>query len=201
VLQVGHIAATTGNDTELDSLIIRLHIETACRRSGAITLGMADLAIDDCLVKLNEKGETVRWQPVSPLLMARLVEHAHSRGGSGSTSRVLRYRNGRAIGYRRYDSLTGRIRQHLPWADQLQISAHWVRHTTLTFVEREFGPAVARAFAGHADHSGYGTTAVYTKASIVEVADALAALTGQPHPLARSIREPLAPWRGQDGSL
>jgi hypothetical protein len=28
-------------------------------------------------------------------------------------------------------------------------SAHWLRHTTLTWVERNFGYAVARAYAGH----------------------------------------------------
>ena len=28
---------------------------------------------------------------------------------------------------------------------------HWIRHTTLTWVERNFGYAVARAYAGHTD--------------------------------------------------
>ena len=32
-----------------------------------------------------------------------------------------------------------------------QISMHWIRHTTLTWVERNFGYAVARAYAGHTD--------------------------------------------------
>ena len=31
-------AATTGNDTPLDTLILRLHTETACRRAAALTL-------------------------------------------------------------------------------------------------------------------------------------------------------------------
>jgi integrase/recombinase XerC len=31
---------------------------------------------------------------------------------------------------------------------------HWIRHTTLTWVERRFGHAVAQAYAGHADGSG-----------------------------------------------
>lgn len=35
-----HIAATTGNDPVLDSLLVRLHIETACRRGGALDDGI-----------------------------------------------------------------------------------------------------------------------------------------------------------------
>ena len=48
----------------LDSLILRLHTETACRRGGALALRPADLDPDQCLILLHEKGETVRWQPV-----------------------------------------------------------------------------------------------------------------------------------------
>ena len=66
-----------------------------------------------------------------------------------------------------------------------QISTHWIRHTTLTWVERNFGYAVARAYAGHTDASGdVGATSTYVRASLSEVAAALAALTGEPHPLA-----------------
>ncbi|GAA2655212.1 hypothetical protein [Paractinoplanes durhamensis] len=47
-----------------------------------------------------------------------------------------------------------------------QISAHWIRHTTLTWVERTYGYAVARAFAGHADSTSEpGATATYVRAS------------------------------------
>ena len=64
-----------------------------------------------------------------------------------------------------------------------QISTHWIRHTTLTWVERNFGYAVARAYAGHTDGGGEaGATATYVRASLSEVATALAALTGEPHP-------------------
>ncbi|WP_406275769.1 hypothetical protein OH799_03815 [Nocardia sp. NBC_00881] len=50
----------------LDALILRLLIETACRRGGLIRLTVKDLNIADCLVRLHEKGGTVRWQPISP---------------------------------------------------------------------------------------------------------------------------------------
>jgi hypothetical protein len=44
---------------------------------------------------------------------------------------------------------------------------------------------VARAYAGHTDGgSETGATSTYVRASLAEVAAALAALTGEPHPLA-----------------
>jgi hypothetical protein len=58
------------------------------------------------------------------------------------------------------------------------ISTHWLRHTTLTWVERHFSYGVARAYA---DHTGPATT-TYIKADLHEVATTLAAMTGQPHP-------------------
>jgi site-specific recombinase XerD len=177
------VAASTGDDPELDTLILRLHTETACRRGGALALRPCNLDTNQSLVMLREKGDTTRWQPVSPTLTRHLLDHAAARG-AGSDARLLRYRNGRPITARRYDYLWTRIRDHLPWAAAQQVSAHWLRHTTLTWVERRFGYAVARAYAGHTDSSNAGTTATYIRADIHEVAAALAALTGEPHPLA-----------------
>jgi site-specific recombinase XerD len=182
--EINRVAATTGNDPALDALLLRLHTETACRRGGALALRPADLDVDQCLVFLREKGETVRWQPVSPTLMRHLQAHAADRHAP-ATGRLLRYRDGRAITYRRYDHLWTRIGRHLPWVATQQISTHWLRHTTLTWVERNFGYAVARAYAGHTDSGNEpGATATYIRATVQEVAGALAALTGEPHPLA-----------------
>jgi integrase/recombinase XerC len=77
--EINQIAAATGDDPELDTLLLRLHTETACRRGGALALRPADLNPDQCLILLREKGETVRWQPASPTLMARLLEHGQGR--------------------------------------------------------------------------------------------------------------------------
>ena len=72
-----------------------------------------------------------------------------------------------------------------PGSGPSRSARHWIRHTTLTWVERNFGYAVARAYAGHTDSgSETGATATYVRASLAEVAAALAALTGEPHPLA-----------------
>ena len=182
--EINQVAATTGDDPELDTLVLRLHTETACRRGGALALRPADLDREQCLVLLREKGETVRWQPVSPTLMAALARHAEERHAPPD-GRLLRYRDGRPVTYRRYDGLWERIGRHLRWVRTQQISTHWIRHTTLTWVERNFGFAVAHAYAGHTDGAGdTGTaTSTYVRATLTEVATALAALTGEPHPL------------------
>jgi integrase/recombinase XerC len=187
--EINHIAVTTGNDPVLDALLLRLHTETACRRGGALALRPRDLDERECLVLLREKGETVRWQPVSPTLMTHLVAHARHRGALGE-ARLLRYANGRPITTRRYDHLWDRIGRHLPWVATQQITTHWLRHTTLTWVERNFGYPIARAFAGHTDTHGPGAISTYVKATLSDVAAAVTALTGEPHPLARGSREP-----------
>jgi integrase/recombinase XerC len=181
--EINQIAGTTGNDPALDTLLLRLHTETACRRGGALALRPVDLDAEQCLIRLREKGETVRWQPVSPTLMAHLQLHIQERH-SPRDGRLLRYRTGRPITHRRYDHLWERIGALLPWVTTHQVSTHWLRHTTLTWVERNFGYAIARAYAGHADANPDATTTTYVRATINEVATALAALTGEAHPLA-----------------
>jgi integrase/recombinase XerC len=189
--EINQVAATTGNDPGLDSLLLRLHTETACRRGGALGIRRRDLDPKQCLVLLREKGGTQRWQPVSPTLMAALLAHWDERGDGNptSTGQLLRYYNRRPITYRRYDHLWQRIGEHLPWVATQGITAHWLRHTIITWVERTFGFAVARAFAGHSESGGdVGSTATYIKADFSEIAAAVAALTGEPHPLAATDR-------------
>ncbi|WP_051133122.1 tyrosine-type recombinase/integrase [Nocardia paucivorans] len=187
VSELGRVASQTGNDVELDALIVRLHIETACRRQAAIRLRVDDLSPEDCTVLLHHKGGVQTWHPITPLLMQRLIEHVRNRGGAESAAghRVLRTRSGNPITDRRYDNLHNRFHRHLAWAEAKGVTVHWLRHTTLTFVERLYGEAVARRYAAHRD-PGTTATPIYTKASLVECADALVAVTGQPHPLART---------------
>ena len=185
--EINQVAATTGNDPTLDTLLLRLHTETACRRGGALALQPSDLDPDQCLILLREKGETLRWQPVSPTLMAHLQHHAQQRHAP-TNGQLLRYANGRPITSRRYDHLWVRIGNHLPLVATQQISTHWLRHTTLTWVERNFGYAITRAYAGHTEGGNAGTTATYVRATLPEIAAALAALTGEPHPLAPKLK-------------
>ncbi|WP_433655199.1 tyrosine-type recombinase/integrase [Nocardia sp. CA-128927] len=180
--EINRVAGATGNDPDLDVLLLRLHTETACRRGGALALRPNDLDPEQCLVRLREKGDTMRWQPVSPTLMAALQNHARERGSKPNTP-LLRFHKGTPLTRRRYDHLWTRLAKHIPAVATHGISTHWLRHTTLTWVERNFGKAVAKTFAGHTDNSG-GATDIYTRAHIDEVAEAVATLTGEPHPLA-----------------
>ncbi|MEU1523930.1 site-specific integrase [Nocardia rhamnosiphila] len=182
--QIVEVAATTGNDPELDSLILRLHTETACRRAGALALRPRDLDPVQSVILLREKGGTQLWQPVSPTLMQALCRHAEQRGAPASGP-LLRARNGNPITRRRYNHLFERLGKHLPWVLTHGISIHWLRHTTITWVERHYGTAVAREFARHSQTGG-GVTGIYTTATITEVAAAVAHLTGEQHPLATS---------------
>ncbi|MEV3961509.1 site-specific integrase [Nocardia sp. NPDC050193] len=183
--EICQVTATTGNDPDLDSLILRLHLETACRRSGALSLRPHDLDTSQCLVYLREKDGTDRWQPVSPTLMSHLVAHGSERR-SPQSGQLLRYRSGKPITHRRYDHLWHRIGLEIPWVATQGVTTHWLRHTTLTWVERTFSYAVAREYAGHSSKTG-GTTATYVKANLHEVAAALSVLTAEPHPLATDI--------------
>ncbi|MEV7038399.1 site-specific integrase [Amycolatopsis sp. NPDC051061] len=181
-------AASGGTDPQLDSLLLRLHAETACRRGGALGIRSQDLDPDQCLVFLREKAGTSRWQPVSPTLMQAMIVLERQRGPAGPAAQLLRYRNGRPITRRRYDSLWSRIGRVHPWVTRQGISTHWIRHTTLTWVERNFGYAIAEAYAGHTPRATVPhatSTATYVKATLCEVATALAALTGEQHPLVR----------------
>ncbi len=186
VAEINRAASTTGNDPELDTLILRFHLETAARRGGALALRTPhDIDVEQCLVRLHEKGETARWQPVSPTLMAYLQAHGERRNATHG-GQLFRYSNGNPLTRRRYDYLWSRLGRHLPWVAAQQVTVHWLRYTTLTWVERNFSYAVARAYAGHFDNSGnVGTTATYVRAGLHEVALALEVLTGEPHPLAR----------------
>lgn len=185
IAEINEVVPVGSRDAALDCLIMRLHLETACRRGGALGLRLADLDTRWCLVRLREKGGTLRWQPVSPTLAVELGRHARMRGAVHGHDALLRRADGRPISSRHYDALWNRIRALLPWADAHGVSAHWLRHTTITWVERRFGYGVARAYAGHTDTAS-APTATFIRGRLVEIAGALSALTGEPHPLLES---------------
>jgi integrase len=191
VAEINEVVPVGSQDAALDCLIIRLHLETACRRGGALGLRLADLDTRWCLVRLHEKGGTVRWQPISPTLASALEDHARARGAVHGHDALLRRRDHLPISTRHYDAPWQRIRTLLPWAGEHGISAHWLRHTTITWVERRFGYAIARAYAGHTDTAS-APTSTFIRARLVEVAGALSALTGEPHPLLQPATPPRA---------
>lgn len=176
-----------GHDPELDTLLLRFHLETGARRGGAIALTKKGLDRTSQCVLLCEKGNTERWQPVSKSLMDALLEHGRTRGMKHANDAVFRMLPrkglaGRPLTRRHFDSLARRWQQHLEWAGTLGVSIHWVRHTAITNVERVAGFGVAREFAGHFASTS-ATTTTYITASLAEVAHVVAELTGEAHPL------------------
>jgi integrase len=186
VAQLWDATLSGGDDPHLDRLLLRFHLETGARRGGALGLRLADLDAERQLVRLREKGDAVRWQPVSRTRMVALTTHASLRGASDPVDAVFRYLPlvpgvpGRPLSRRRYNTLTGRWQRELSWAAKEGVSAHWLRHTSTAAVERVAGYAVARRFAGHV---GGEVTTTYITASIAELASAISILTGEPHPL------------------
>jgi integrase/recombinase XerC len=170
----------TSPDPRLHLLVIRLHLETGARRSGALALHPGDLDARRATVWLTEK-HSVREQPVSPSLLAALARHAHERTATSGDGGLLRRRDGRAITGRDYDRLFAWARAVLPWAGRTPLSAHVLRHTAITVIGRIGGYPVAQAFAGHTPPT---VTGRYLHASLADVAAAVEAMTGEHHPLA-----------------
>jgi integrase/recombinase XerC len=141
--EIFRTATTTGDAPDLDGLILRLHLEAACRRAGALVLTKTDLDTEQSLSHLHEKGETDRWQPVSPTLMRALLDHFAQH----AEDNILRYRRGRPITTRRYDYLWQRLGKHLPWVAVQQISTHRLRPTT-RYSKRAWLVAVIRPRIG-----------------------------------------------------
>lgn len=179
------VSATT-KDPDLDLLLLRFHLETGARRMGAINLRLRDLDVDRQTIWLREKFGAEREQPVSASLLDAVGTLAAQRGSVRPDHCALvhkRLRGGAPapVTDRTYDRIFTRAQAVVPWAQRTPLTAHVLRHTAITAVERVAGYAVAARFAGHTPGSVTGT---YTKANIREVARAVEILTGEPHPLA-----------------
>jgi integrase/recombinase XerC len=186
--EITAVAASTGNDPALDSLIIRLHMETALptrRRplphpGRSRSRAMPHQAAREGHGALAASFPDANGPPALPRGKQR-------RPKVPRTSAPLRA-TCKPITSRRYDYLWERLGEHLPWVKTQQVSTHWIRHTILTWVERRFGFAIAQAYAGHQNAAqgarAMSSTGTYVRAGLPEVATALAVLTGEPHPLA-----------------
>jgi integrase len=171
------VTANGGNDPVLDTLLLRFHLETGARRGGAIALTRDGIDTQSQCVQLKEKGDTVRWQPISKTLLDALMAHIDTRGTGGPMEPVFRNKPrkgtdvGTPISRKRYNSLVNRWKKSLPWVRQYGVSIHWCRHHATSNIERLAGYAVARQFAGHS--SGGEVTTTYIKALPHEVARAV----------------------------
>jgi integrase/recombinase XerC len=111
----------------------------------------------------------------------KLRLHACRRGATHGTDKVFRTRRCIPTSRRHYDTLFRHVQDALPWSVRTPVTAHVLRHTAASAIERIAGLAVAEKFLGHEPNS---VTATYTEARLEEVAAAVAVMTGEPHPLA-----------------
>lgn len=175
LVELVNVTRRDSNDPDLDLLIMRFVSETGCRRQGVLKLTTNDIDVSANKVRLNEKGGTVRWQPVTAELIVELFAHMNSRPTEKGVDQVFRQQlRGKQqchqpITRKRFETLTGFWQDGLMWAKQRGVSLHWLRHTAITNIDRIAGFAVAEAFAGHEPQ---GVTARYTTARPDEVLDA-----------------------------
>jgi integrase len=178
------VAQNGGDDPVLDHLILWTLLETACRAGGVIKLQLKDIDVDQQLLVLTEKRSKSRYQPVTKELAQALVDLAKSRGALRSTDAVFRFQHTSRsaclpINHRRFDTMWARIYKQLRWAEEKCVTAHTLRHTTLTYVDRAVSPTVARLFAGHGLNT---TTEHYTKVTVPEICRAHEIIFARKHP-------------------
>jgi hypothetical protein len=75
--EINEVAARTGDDPELDTLILRLHSETACRRGGALALRPASGQTLD--TRAGHHGARLRGEPTLEI-PGRTPPRSHSAG-------------------------------------------------------------------------------------------------------------------------
>jgi len=187
------VAATT-RDPGLDLLLLRFHLWSGARREGAVSVTLADLDKGRCSVWLHEKFGKSREQPVPPSLIDEIAAHAAERGAAKPTDALFRTRRGAPLHRRHYNALFDKVQARLQWPNT-PVTAHVLRHTAISAVERVAGYAVAVAYAGH-QPTRAGVTGTYVRASVNEVAAAIEKLSGEPHPL--STQAPGGPSRQPD---
>jgi integrase/recombinase XerC len=172
----------TSRDIELDLLLVEFHLKSGARQEGALNLVLDGIDDRRSTVWLREKYGKEREQPILPSLVPKLRLHARRRGATRGTDKVFRTRRGVPTSRRHYDTLFLHVQDALPWSVRTPVTAHVLRHTAASAIERISGSiAVAEKFLGHEPNS---VTATYTEARLEEVAAAVAVMTGEPHPLA-----------------
>lgn len=168
-------ATTTGDDPELDGLLLMFLRHTAARREGCLNLCLCHLDPTRGRVTLSEKNGETREVPLAARLAEGLLTHARNRTAALDSDTVFRYRDGTPLTRRRFNSLFDRIDRHLGWTEPLDVGAHWIRHTTLADIAAVSGVRVAEAYAGHQPAS-LGVIGIYTKPTFADLEAAYAAV-------------------------
>ena len=198
LVEVHHYTATSGNDPELDTLIIDLGIATGVRSEGVSLLTMSSLHLETQMIDIFDKGKKRTPMPVSRDLLERLFAHARERGGPACDPTSLHYIPDSKVLYtrranttapvtgRRIDGIIGRWQKELSWARDEQLVFHHLRHTVGAHLEMNYGPQFKRRYLRHKEKT---VTDGYGKCSMDSFARAMSELLGFEHPLVHGIEQ------------
>lgn len=196
---------TTGNDPELDGMLLSYHLLTGARQEGAWRLQLRHLHDDTQAIAIPDKGSKTKrggyaladLVPVPASLLLDLRAFAASRGSHLPTDPVFRYRgrNRQQQAYppltrRRYNTIYKRIRTQHEWAAADGFGVHTLRHHAAAKLEAIGGRPVKMRFLRHTPN---GQTDGYGRADFSHLAWAIATWTGEPHP--HAVRPP---WLDED---
>jgi integrase len=143
LIELYQVTISGGDDPELDQLHFDYGIETGSHRERTYALTVDQLRRHEQLIMLCNKYTIPKPAPVSVGLIERLLAHAAERCGAPCDpsspsylpdSPVLHYRprtdgRPRPLIDRRFDTLHERWQTELPWAREIRVSFHLLRHT------------------------------------------------------------------------
>ena len=143
------VATTTGQNPELDELLLWNLFETAFRVEGLQTVTVRSLDLEVCAIRGEEKMDRRPLIPVSGNLMRANVAHAVANGADmrDPTASIFYVAPGRPMSLKHFESLFGRVHRHEP--SLARVSSHWIRHTTLEAVRVLRNETIMDAYAGH----------------------------------------------------
>jgi integrase len=173
-------AAARERDSELAFLILDLLRETACRRASICSFNLEDMDWARGAATFRTKGGRVHSTVLSRDLLERIASRAVRQGWDGQpiqdydpTSKkgsingtpALRLANGTRLTPKNVVDLFSRCDERINRPEEVKITAHVLRHTTITQVERICGEEAAARWAGHrrGPKSRADQTSVYVK--------------------------------------
>jgi integrase/recombinase XerC len=191
LIEVVDVVASRSWDPRLHNLLIPGFLETGGRRKALLRLPLGRLDQVHCTAVLHEKNDKRHVALLSPATATAIGELACERGSTSPTDPAFRSKSGSPANDHTVDRLFAMIRRHLPWAAEIGLSAHHLRHTHAARMERAGqSEAIAAATLGHAQRT---VTSVYTSARGREIIAAWQKVFEVEHPLWR--------WHGGGAAL
>lgn len=155
-------AALMDDDSELALLYLDCLRETAARVGAVHGLSLEDIDWATGFVTFRTKNKVVHVTCVSVDLLQRIRIRAENNGWDGHVPADYDPKNFESVGTPAFRTVSGR-RISKKWtetffdridriagdADNDKITAHWIRHTTITQVQRVLSKEAAARWAGH----------------------------------------------------